>query len=58
MVAIETYFYKNEVSDIYDIDDIYYSFGEYIYNYLKPEITTDLNMFKYILGKMYLESII
>jgi len=58
MVAIETYFYKNEVSDIYDIDDIYYSFGEYIYNCLKPEITTDLNMFKYILGKMYLESII
>ena len=40
-----------------DIEDIYYTFGEYIYNFLKPEITTDLDMFKYILGKFYLESL-
>ena len=40
-----------------DIDDIYYSFGEYIYDCLKPKITTDLDMFKYILGKFYLDSI-
>lgn len=41
---------------IQSLDDFYYLFGEYIYDHIKPEVTGDLDMFKYILGKIYLES--
>jgi len=39
----------------YNLDDLYYYFGDYIYNYIKPEVTGNLDMFKYILGKIYLD---
>jgi len=38
--------------------DFYYLFGDYIYNIIKPEIIGDLDMFKYILGKLYSEYIL
>jgi len=37
--------------------DFYYTFGNYIYNIIKPEITGDIDLFKYVLGKYYLEYI-
>lgn len=45
----------DDVTIFENIEDIYYSFGNYIYNIIKPNITGDLNMFKYILGKYYYE---
>ena len=39
-----------ENASIFEFDN-YYSFGNYIYNIIQPNITGDLNMFKYILGK-------
>ena len=40
--------------DIFEID-VYYLFGNYIYNIIQPNITGNLDMFKYILGKYYYE---
>ena len=34
-----------------------YYLGDYIYSYIRPEVKGDLDMFKYILGKIYLDSI-
>ena len=52
MAAIEAY------QEEYDIDTFYYFFGEYIYNYINPEVIGNLDMFKYILGKLYFENFI
>lgn len=41
-------------------DDIYYAFGDYIYNLVQmkiPKINGDLDIFKYVLGKIYLDYI-
>ncbi len=38
-----------------NIHEVYYSFGNYIYNTIQPTISGDLNIFKYILGKYYYE---
>lgn len=38
--------------------DIYYIFGNYIYNIIKPNVNGDLEIFKYILGKIYLQNIL
>ncbi len=37
--------------------DIYYAIGDYIYNIINPEINGNVDMFKYILGKIILDSI-
>ncbi len=37
--------------------DIYYMFGNYIYNIIKPEVVGNKEMFKYVLGKVYLSYI-
>ena len=37
--------------------DYYYWLGDYIYNTLHPEVTGNLDMFKYILDKVYLDAI-
>ena len=44
------------MSTEYEID-IYYSIGDYIYNILQPEVNGNVEMFKYILGKIILSSI-
>ena len=54
MTLIHEHYYDVE----YDIDHIFYSFGEYIYNYMQPDVSGNLDMFKYILGKIYIESFI
>lgn len=46
---------NNSIS-IVDLD-IYYIFGDYLYETIKPEISGNIEMFKYILGKIYLESL-
>ena len=39
-----------------DLDeDIYYFLGNYIYHIIQPDISGDREMFKYVLGKIYLE---
>jgi len=43
------------INNITTYEDTYYSFGEYIYNIIQPNITGNLDMFKYILGKFYWE---
>lgn len=48
---------KENIQFILDIHDVYYSFGNYIYNELKPETRGNLDIFKYILGKYYIEAI-
>ena len=40
----------------YEID-IYYAVGNYIYNILNPEVDGNIDMFKYILGKLILSAI-
>jgi len=45
----------NNLTEISTIEDIYYSFGDYIYNTVQPTVTGNLDMFKYILGKFYWE---
>ena len=37
-------------------DDIYYELGDYIYGYLKPEVSGNLDFFKYILGKFIIDT--
>ncbi len=39
------------------MDELYYIFGNYLYNIIKPTITGDVEIFKYILGKIYLDYI-
>ena len=34
--------------------DLEYVLGNYVYEYLEPEIVGDIDMFKYILGKILL----
>jgi hypothetical protein len=41
--------------DIYSDLDWYYIFGNYLYNLIQPDISGDIDMFKYILGKFYLD---
>ena len=41
-----------------NIEQIYYIFGNYLFNLIKPKINGNKNMFKYILGKYYLEYIL
>jgi hypothetical protein len=41
--------------DVLSYDDYIFSLGDYIYNIIKPEVNGNLDMFKYILGKYYLE---
>lgn len=43
------------IDNITVFEDIYYSFGDYIYNTIQPTVTGNLDMFKYILGKFYLD---
>ena len=38
-----------------DMDNIMYMVGNYLYNLLKPEVSGDLDMFKYILGKICID---
>ena len=40
------------------MDELYYIFGDYLYNLVQPKISGDIDIFKYILGKIYLEYII
>ena len=35
--------------------EIYYMFGNYLYNLIQPDITGDPEVFKYILGTIYLD---
>jgi hypothetical protein len=35
--------------------DIYYIFGDYLYNLIQPEVSGNIDIFKYILGKYYLD---
>ena len=44
-----------DIDEEINIDQIYYIFGDYVYNHIQPKITGDINMFKYIFGKIYLE---
>ena len=37
------------------MDIIYYTFGDYLYNYIRPNITGNVEIFKYILGKIYID---
>ena len=53
---IKDYFINYKMSTEYEID-IYYSIGDYIYNILRPEVSGNVEMFKYILGKVILSSI-
>ena len=48
-----------ETIDIFDIDEYYYSFGNYLYENLELEIQVNVNLdiFKYILGKYYSEAL-
>ena len=39
-------------------ESFYYIFGNYLYNLIKPEITGDVEIFKYIVGKYYLDYLI
>jgi len=34
-------------------EDIYYLLGDYIYNIINPKIDCDVDMFKYIIGKLF-----
>jgi hypothetical protein len=45
------------LENIEDFEDIYYFYGNYIYNILRPEINCDIEMFKYIIGRIFLNSI-
>ena len=38
-------------------DDIYFLIGDYIYNVLQPTITGNIDMFKYVLGRIILNKI-
>ena len=38
-------------------EDIYYSLGDYIYNIIRPTISGNVDMFKYILGTIILNKI-
>ena len=40
-----------------ECEDIYYSLGDYIYNIIQPTITGNVDMFKYILGRIMLNKI-
>ena len=40
-----------------EIEDIYYSLGDYIYNVLQPTVVGNVDMFKYILGRIMLNKI-
>ena len=40
-----------------EIEDIYYSLGDYIYNVIHPAITGNAEEFKYILGRIFLNKI-
>ena len=40
-----------------EIEDVYYSLGDYIYNVLQPQVTGNADMFKYILGRIILNKI-
>ena len=37
------------------MDDLYYIFGNYLYNLILPKISGDVETFKYILGKICIE---
>ena len=38
-------------------EDIYYSLGDYIYNIIQPTVVGNVDMFKYILGRLILNKI-
>lgn len=41
--------------DLNDLLDMEYFFGNYIYNVIQPEVTGNIEIFKYVLGKICLE---
>ena len=38
-------------------EDIYYSLGNYVYNVIHPTVCGDVEIFKYILGRIILNKI-
>lgn len=38
-------------------EDIYYFVGDYIYNVLQPTVIGNVDMFKYVLGRVILNKI-